>query len=876
MEQTLSHYRILRRLGAGGMGEVYLAEDTRLNRRVALKLLPREYTDDEGRLRRFQQEAKSASSLNHPNILTIFEVGAADGRHYIATEFIDGETLRERLTRQAVLPVDDALNVVAQAAAALAAAHEAGIVHRDIKPENLMIRRDGYVKVLDFGLAKLTQPETSPSVDANAPTATVDRQTAAGTLLGTAPYMSPEQLTGHPVDPRSDIFSLGAVLYELLSGEAAFRGNSTIATLTSILHTDPKPLPERLPANLRHLVQRCLRKDPMRRYQTMSDVKAALEDTREELRGARAAPAPVRRWWPWAVVALAIVGGLAWWLSWRPRPPQPLQAVALTTLPGIEQYPSFAPDGNYVAFTWTEPGTDNQDIYVQLIGSGAPSRRTTDPRFDYDPVWSPDGKWIAFFRSEPPAPTGLRARELRVMPALGGADRKIADVRSQDFFPPGRYLAWASDSTALIATDSPGDGRPDGLVVIPLDGGEKRALTTPQAPVLADTSPALSPDGRSLAFLRRSSWGAGELHVLSLRPDLSPAGEPKRLTSAALRAGSPAWMPDSEGIVFSARGGLWRANVTTDDPPARIPYVGEDGTMPAVSRERNGVVRLSYVRNSVDTNLWRIDTAGAGSPAPSPPRLAIASTRHEYHAEFSPDGRRVAFVSSRSGDPEIWVSEPDGTNAVSLTSLAAADTLCPSWSPDGETIAFASNASGGELDLYAVAASGGKPRRLTDHPAIDICPTFSADGRWLYFTSTRSGDYRTWKMPSAGGEATPVSPGHGGRAFEAQDGSVYYLTLAVDSPLWRVALNGGAPAKVIDSVLWFNVSMMKRGIYYVDAADRTTRLQYFDFATQRSTLIASNLGEVSAGLTASPDGRTILFTRIDSAADDLMLVENFR
>ena len=235
IEQTISHYRILKKLGAGGRGEVYLAEDSILGRRVALKLLPSEYTQDEERLRRFKQEAKAASALNHPNILTIHEVGEADGRHFIATEFIDGETLRELLRRTGKMKTSDALNVAAEVASALAAAHEAGIVHRDIKPENVMLRRDGYVKVLDFGLAKLTETIGPQNADTSAPTETLAAHTESGVVVGTAQYMSPEQAAGKTVDARSDIFSFGAMLYEMVTGQRAFRGDSQMAMLAAAM-----------------------------------------------------------------------------------------------------------------------------------------------------------------------------------------------------------------------------------------------------------------------------------------------------------------------------------------------------------------------------------------------------------------------------------------------------------------------------------------------------------------------------------------------------------------------------------------------------------------------------------------------------------------
>jgi WD40 repeat protein len=387
----------------------------------------------------------------------------------------------------------------------------------------------------------------------------------------------------------------------------------------------------------------------------------------------------------------------------------------------------------------------------------------------------------------------------------------------------------------------------------------------------------MSPDGGSLIFLRRTSLSAGELHLLALGKGLTAAGEPKRLTLAELRADYPAWMPDGNEIIFSARGSLWRLAVTGENTPTRIPYVGEDGLMPVISRPQPGKpARLVYRRSFADSNIWRIETSAPGAPSTSAPVTAISSTKPEYHCEFSPDGQRVVFVSIRSGDPEIWVSDPDGSNAIKLTSMGALDTCCPHWSPDGRLIAFSSTLEG-EFDVYVVPATGGKPRRLTSHPAIDINPTFSRDGKWIYFASMRSGDYRIWKMPADGGDAVQVTPNEGGVRFESADGShLYYLAVSVPSPVWRLPISGGEPVKVLDGVWWFNFWLLEKGAYYIDRLGGETRLQYLDFATGKSTTVARNLGEVSPGLTASPDARTILFTRVDSSTDDLMLVENFR
>ena len=874
----LGHYRIVSLLGAGGMGEVYLAEDANLERKVAIKFLASDSLADSQANRRLIREARAAAKLDHPNICAIHEVGEKEGRAFIVMQYLEGDTLASR-TAHKPMEVGEALEVAIEVVDAISEAHSRGIIHRDIKPQNIMLTLKGRAKVMDFGLAKVAAQKSLIESEAE----TQSLLTEKGMIIGTVPYMSPEQVNGEVVDGRSDIFSFGAVLYEMVTGAQAFQGRTAMATLAAVIHKEPEPLPPTVPTELAKTIMRCLRKDPAQRYQTMSDLKVALEALRAQSQSRRPPSPFLRERWGWTVWAaiflIAVFVGLYVWQPWRAGPGEPLQASALTTLPGIERSPSFNPDGTQVAFAWADPKQRNQDIYVQLIGQGSPLRRTTDPREDYNPVWSPDGRWIAFFRSEPPAPTGLRSRELWLIPPLSGTERKLAEIRSQDFFPVAAYLAWSSDSKSLIVTDSPEEGQPNALVVVSLETGAKRQLTSPQPPAIADTSPAVSPDGSSLVFLRRTTWATGELHQLSLGEGLTARGEPIRLTTTDLRADFPVWMPEGKEIIFSAKGGLWRLAVPGGNTPIRIPYVGEDGVTPAISRSQPGrPARLVYVRSSADTNIWRIQTSAPGTPSSSPPTMAISSTKHEYHCALSPDGRRVAFTSTRSGDAEIWVSDPDGSNEIQLTSMRAQDTNCAHWSPDGQFIAFSSNGEG-EFDVYVVPAAGGKPRRLTSNPAMDLAAGFSRDGKWIYFNSMRSGDYRVFRIPVAGGDedAAPLTTNQGTQAFEAPDaGSIYYLTSAVESPLWQMPISGGEPVKVLDGVLWFNFWLVGKGAYYIAQFEGETRLQYLNLVTGKSTSVARDLGMVSSGLTASPDGKTILYTRVDSFAEDLMLVENFR
>ena len=891
--QTLDHYRIESKLGEGGMGVVYKARDTHLDRTVATKILPPDKVADPDRKQRFVREAKAASALNHPNIVTIYDIRSVGGVDFIVMEYIEGQTLEALIPSTGMRPAQ-ALKHAVQIADALAKAHGAGILHRDIKPSNVMITEEGRVKILDFGLAKLCEPA---ELSTEAPTLTRPL-TEEGAVVGTAAYMSPEQAEGRKLDARTDIFSFGSVLYEMVTGRKPFTGDSRLMILSKVLNEEPAPprdLAAAIPPDLEKAILRCLRKDRARRYQTMADLKVALEDLETE--SASGPPARVaagrassrrRRVWA-ALVPLLLAAAFFAWRAWRvPESTEPLRAVPLTTLRGVQRYPSFSPDGNHLAFTWTGPGQDNPDIYVHQIGSGSPSRRTTDPGNDYNPIWSPDGRSIAFLRRQ----SETDKSELLLIPPLGGPERKLAEIRVRGgtFLTPP-HLAWCPDSNCLVATDSPGEGKPDALFVISFETGEKRQLTNPLPPALGDAKPAVSPDGRWLVFRRNAgSLFSGELYGLSLGSGLTAVGEPRRLTPAALDADYPTWMPDSKEILFSARGGLWRLVVRGESTPARLPFVGEDGLMPVVSRPQpGGPPRLVYVRSFEDYNVWRVQTSAPGAPASSPPVVTISSTRGDGMPQFSPDGRRVAIASDRSGNWEIWLSDPDGSNAVQLTSMGARASGYPHWSPDGERIVFHSNLEA-QVDVYAIPAAGGKPRNLTSHPAADTFPSFSRDGRWIYINSDRTGEPRIWKIPALGGDAVQVTNSVGFAPSESPDGAyIYYVeTLDKPSPLWRVPVSGGVPVKVLEGVLLASFVVLEGGIYYLDRPsgeggvfymDRPsgeTRLQYFDFATGRTTMVARNLGNVDLPLTASPDGRTILYAREDSWVDDLMLVEKFR
>jgi len=590
----------------------------------------------------------------------------------------------------------------------------------------------------------------------------------------------------------------------------------------------------------------------------------------------------VRRPWVWfaAAAVLLAAGFSAVQSRWASAVAAPPRAVPLTSLPGVVRSPSLSPEGTYIVFSWNGPKRDNPDLYVQQIGgTGPPSRLTSDPANDYSPSWSPDGRTIAFLRR---GPAGDKSEVWRIAP-LGGPERKVAEIqpRLPSFRPAS--LAWCPDSTCLLVTDTLGADKPDALFRIALETGEKRQLTHPR--VGRDADPAISPDGGVLVFRRDATPGSGEFYRLSLKDKNGFEGDPVRLTST-LYAGKPVWIPDSREILFSARGGLWRLDTSTGGTPSRLPFVGQDGATPVVSRAPDGGRRLVYVRSFADSNVWRVDTARPGAPAASAPVVAIASTRGDLTPNLTPDGRRVVFLSDRSGEYEFWVADPDGSNAFKLTSMAISPGY-PKWSPDHTMIAFHGDPDG-RPDVLVVPARGGQPRNITKGTPGGAFPSFSRDGQWIYFAAGgERGESRIWKTVARGGAPVQVTDNAGTIAIESYGGDLFYVD-NVNGPgsVWRLPQGGGPAVKVVDGVVLGNFDVVDEGLYYIDRVsgdagsfsdrpDGETRLRYFDFATSRSTTVATNLGPIGLGLSATRDGRTVFFSRVDSSTDELILVDNF-
>ena len=735
---TLLHYRVLHQLGAGGMGEVYAAEDTRLNRRVAIKILPRDTADDPARLQRFRREAQAIAALNHPNIVTIYSVEEVDGLHFLTMEIVEGQTLRELIP-----PGGLAWREFCEWASALVsgihAAHERGVVHRDIKPANIMIAT-GRIKVLDFGISKIR-----PALATNRTgTMTTEQVTAPQQVIGTAAYMSPEQAEGRAVDARSDIFSLGVVLYEMATGRRPFEGNSDLALLSSIIKDPMPPLAARrpdAPPDLERIIRRCLAKEPERRYQTALDLRNDLDELRQ---AASDATAPVRgsssRWWLGAAAGVAVlVVGLAGSRAWRTAatPSVPAGRVTfdhLTSQPGIEWFPSLSPDGRWLIYAGDAAG--NRDIYLQSVGGQTPINLTADSGADDDqPAFSPDGEQVVF-RSD------RDGGGLFIMGRTGEGVRRLTKT--------GFNPSWSRDGKSIAYTTFRLELRPQNtegvseLFVVGANGGEPRRVTDFDAAL-----PTWSPDGNRLAFGTRRGGTDRRLDIMTVP---IAGGTPEPVTHDEHIDWNPVWAPDGRSVYFvSNRGGstnIWRVSI--DQASGRALAEPEPITSPATFATHLSVSgdgrRLAYSAIGETQNLYQLELDPTTATAVSEPKAITSGSRFWANPDPSPDGRSVVAYSQVNPEGDLYVFRTDGSGATrQLTSDAAIDRV-PRWSPDGAWITAFSDRSG-QLHIWRIRPDGSDLQQLSTTDRGGSIVAWSPDAKRIAYNLN---NLRTFNNAGAG------------------------------------------------------------------------------------------------------------------------------
>jgi Tol biopolymer transport system component/predicted Ser/Thr protein kinase len=739
---TLGTYEILAALGEGGMGEVYLAHDVRLGRNIALKILRHQARSDGSAKRRFGKEAQMASALKHPNIVTIFDVGHTDGLDFIAMEYVEGRTLRAMLKGGAI-DVGRAVDVIAQAAAGLAASHEAQVVHRDIKPENLMVGEDGHVTILDFGVAK---PPVKASAIPGSETAAATQSaelTRAGALVGTTGYMSPEQAKTEALDGRTDIFSLGVVLYESLTGERPFTGRSAIDVLHAIINTNPRPATEcntRVPIEVLEILDKALAKDPSDRYRNASDMALDLRRFKRafetgtlpsQLVARQQTNSPARQRSRWLALAgfTVAIASAALWLLPRPAPravgeaPERVTLIPLTTDEGFEGDPSFSPDGETLAYVSDRTG--NFEIFLKQVSGGADINLSQNPADDVQPALSPDGRQIAFVSTRDGASrlqymganTPPRGGDIWVMPALGGRARRVA--------VGGNFPSWSPDGSEILFTSGPWFGMK--LYRVNALGGDAREVPL-------QFSGGNGPN--HLLYPRLSA--NGQWIVMSSSDDVFLVSAKGGVVTPIARGQAPDWGPESRSIVYStgdagSNYSLWQIGFDTvagqTSGVARPLTIGRGADLrPTVSRDGK---RIAFAATATSTQIEAVGfDAEAGRTRGSPKQLT--NTRDTIHFfDLSADGRSALFELRRGRATTIWRTDDLGP----LSQLAADsqyDHTNPLWSPDGQTIAFSRRPTqdlGAVFSLWSMAADGANRQLLVEKLGLNGLFTWMPNGR---------------------------------------------------------------------------------------------------------------------------------------------------
>lgn len=823
----LGRYEIRSKLGEGGMGEVYLARDTQLGRDVAIKVLPSTYSDDVERLHRFEQEACAASALNHPNILSIYDVGTHDASPYVVSELLLGQTLRQRISG-APLPQRKAIDYALETARGLAVAHEKGIVHRDLKPDNLFITNDGRLKILDFGLAKLTGAGNTELSQTGIPTRRVD--TDPGKVMGTVGYMSPEQLKGRPVDQRSDIFAFGTILYEMLSGRRAFHGESAAETMSAILKEDPPDLSEtnhRVSPALERLVNRCIEKNPEERFHSASDLAFALE----AISGSSSISTPtltsttpfraggrLREQFPWILIAVLSVALLVLgFLYFRGTPAAQAPEVQrfVIALPEKSQIvgpPTISPDGRLVVFRLnTDDGKER--LWMRAIGS-LEARPLVGTDGASQPFWSPDSRSVGFFANG----------KLKRIDVSGGAVQTVCDA------PSNFSGAWSPDGTIVFSR-----GVTSGLYRVPASGGTPVQLTTvdPSNNEIEHIWPYFLPDGRHfLFFVRNAQPESSAIYVGTL--------DSKNTTRLLQVHSSAAYAPP--GYVLFVRDNTLMAQgfdadalalkgdaVPVAEHVVRNPITGR--TMFSVSDTGVLLLRPGDINNNQLTWFDRTgkqlgaltSPGGYSGPALSPDEKKVAVARSDgqtstapdiwltdlergtqirlttdpatdTYPSWSPSGDQVTFLSTRNGATGIYQKPANGTAPEKPLVSSAELKYNPQWSPDGQFIIYSQINPKTNSDLYLLSLAGErKPTPLLQTTFIEAQARFSPNGRWIAYISNETGQFQVYveSFPATGAKLA-ISVGGGSQPQWRADGKELYY-YAPDRKLMAVEVNGDGP-----------------------------------------------------------------------------------
>jgi Tol biopolymer transport system component/predicted Ser/Thr protein kinase len=859
------HLRVFERIGRGAFGEVYRGWDTRLDREVALKLLPVDADPADASQSSIIEEGRLLARVRHPNVVTIYGAERIGDRIGLWMEFIKGRTLDQMPSEGKVFTDEEVVSLGLELCKAVSAVHGAGLLHRDIKAQNVMVADDGRVLLMDFGTGRELTDGAERGV--------------AGTPL----YLAPEVLAGETASPRSEIYSIGVLLYWLATRSYPVRAKD----LTDLRQAharreriDIRSARPDLPARLARVIERAIDPEAGNRHESADAVAKDLAAIRTRPRFVRVAYA--------AGVTLVLI--LIVWGGWQLQGRSGVDdgssgtsvaaaasdatsgtpvaaAVPLLSVPGEKNFPALSPDGSQLAFTW-QPTGYGANLYVKRLDAEGVLQLTRISGGPSYPAWSPDGQFIAFlhaFRSE----RGVGGTAIRIVPAAGGSVRTLW-TGERDLIGR-RGLDWSPDGTQLVSTGQTSPAGPTQLILMSVATGEIEWLTAPLPAGSRDVFPVFSPDGRTVAFVRESGTQA-EIHLLSLEDR-----KPRRLRVAQSRIRRLAWSAGGRSLFFASAEGmgidkLWKVSV----PDAQLEPVsgtGAGATEPAVAR---GAGRLVFLQNAMDQNLYRADL-GAG-PSSSPHQL-VGTTRSETQPDISSDGSRIAFISDRTGYAEIWTIDPRGGDAAQVTNLQS-NTRHPRWSPDGRRLTFeAREPAATHQDIYVVDAAGGRPHRLTENPGADQWPTWSRDGKWVYFTSSRTGDWQIWKVPVVGGPAVQVTTNRAVKARESRDGRFLFYAHGTRA-IWRMPVAGGDSMRIFefaDHVDWGGEWVVTdHGLYFLNVGpSRRPTIELFDFSTGRTTPLITLPApyDIGSSFAVSPDGTWLIYPQRDFVKSEIMMID---
>jgi Tol biopolymer transport system component/tRNA A-37 threonylcarbamoyl transferase component Bud32 len=846
----LGPYEILAPLGAGGMGEVYKARDTRLDRTVAIKILSSHIATDRDHRARFDREAKALAAINHPHICSLFDVGHQNGTDFLVMEYLDGETVADRL-RKGRLPLDEALRHAIDIADALDKAHRAGIIHRDLKPSNIKLTPDGTVKVLDFGLATRVE-----KADVSTTTAPLTNQSGpAGTLA----YMAPEILRGSPANASSDIWSLGVVLHEMATAEWPFHGRSGFDLVDAILHASASPLPASIPAGLRAIITRCLMKDPNQRYRSAAEVRAAIETVHPDatINVPAASRARIRpRIWMLAAI-VATVGTVAAAIVWSrrdvvPARSEPRRLRLLVSSQHRLLDPALSPDGKLVAYV-AEQESGRFDLFVALVSGGRRVRLTDDEAREAHPTFSPDGQQIVFTRRRPDG----GGPEVCIVAALGGEAFVVA---------PGSWPAWSPDGRQLAFVQGyPGLPR---LVTASVAGADLRVLLPADGVYQLLRHPSWSPDGREIAIMRgKGGLASGEIWIVR-----ASGGAPRRVSHDRdpdeVFSASPSFTPDGRSIIHASnRGGatnLWSLplnggvpnQLTTGAGPDQAPTVAATGAIAFVNSRISDAL-LVYQLLTGEKRTLLIHAPAIWGPV------------------FSPDGSRLAFSRREvDGSWHIWTILVKGGAAERLTP-ATVGGFYPRFSHDGRFILY--HTWSAPHRIWRIPSDGGAVVALTSHRTNASYGDLSPDGRWLAFCQTEGNLERIYLAATDGGEARPLRRAPACLPRWSPDGRLiaFALDRAYNNGIFVIDADGRHERRLTDRGGWPVWSPDGRQLaYLIMGPDAVQQIHVVKLdGTPDRHLAAVRYKDWNYPFDISPDGRLLATSDAVSTSNEIWLLE---